>query len=88
MRSGPAILSAAATTAHLADFVGTVVVDPVVVWAPVGSWEGLHALVTALVAEPFERSALAAVCRSADVKKQPLLYVAAATLFPALCSQL
>lgn len=87
MRIIPAIPSTAATTAHLVDFVRAVVVDPVVVWAPGGNWEGVHALVTALAAEPFDQSALAAASKGENVKSQRLLHGAVAALYPVLCSQ-
>lgn len=87
MRIIPAIPSTAATTSQLIDFVRAVVVDPVVVWAPSGNWAGVHTLVKALAAEPFEQSALAEASRSTVVKDQRLLHGAVTALYPVLCSQ-
>lgn len=87
MRIIRSIPSTAATISKLIEFIRAVVVDPVVVWAPSGDWAGVHALVGALAAEPFEPRALLAARRSAAVTNQRLLHGAIMALYPVLCSQ-
>lgn len=87
LRIIPSIPSTAASTADLVDFTRAVVVDPVVVWAPGGDWSGVHMLVAALVARPFDQYALEKATRHHQVRGQRLLYGAISALYPALCTQ-
>lgn len=83
----PSIPSTAATTSHQVDFIRAVVVHPVVVCAPGGDWAGVHALVAALAAGPFQPSDLAAASRCPAVTNQRLLRSNVTAIYPVLCSQ-
>lgn len=80
----PHVPSTAASALKVIEFVRAVVVDPVVVWAPQGSWVAVDKLVAVLRSESFSLPSLAAVLRLPLVAEQRLLRGAVACLGPGL----
>jgi len=74
----------AASTLKILEFVRAILVDPVFVWAPQGSWAAVDAVLEALNAQRFSVELLAAALNLPPVNDQRLLRGAVACLGPGL----
>jgi len=74
----------AASTLKIMEFVRAIVVDPVFVWAPQGSWVAVDAVLDVLNADHFSVASLSAALLLPAVNEQRLLRGAVACLGPGL----
>ena len=80
----PHIPGTAASMVKILEFVRAIVVDPVLVWAPQGSWAAVDAVLNVLNSDRFAIDSLAATLSLPVVKEQRLLRGAVACLGPGL----